>query len=195
MKRTTLAIAVVATTLATDLLVAVRYGDCKEEQNAEKCAALSSSLFSSQVSSDTETKFVMQWDDASKKLLFDGQAISHDTRAPIYDRFSGGTIRGFRFRDASSIDLAPATDRPDEYSLDVGIIGNLASLSDSIKRDGRLHYHVQWDDSKNSWVFEDPRTQEVYQSFVDRYKAFSEPYYSSFNSPLDLVDTYRSYRR
>ena len=198
MKRTYLAVAFVAASLAVVLFSGIALGRNGRVRIEKKIDEGRMSLLSPQISWEEETKYVMQWDDASKKLLFDGQAISHETKAPIYDRFSGGTIRGFRFRGASSIDLAPAPDHPDQYSFDVGTIGNFGGLSKSSKHDGQLHYHVEWDDAKECCVFEeleDPRTQEFHKSFVDGGKVFSRPYYNSFNSPLDLMDTYRSYRR
>jgi hypothetical protein len=151
MKRASREIAIVATLLMTVLLsgmALVRNGHIRTEQ---KDAEPSMNLLLPQSSSEPETKYVMQWDDASKKLLFDGQAVSHAAPTSVI-------VNHTRFLIEK---VAPAPDRPDQYSFDIGIVGNFASPSDSSKYDGQLHYGMQWEDAKERFVFGEPAPEQV----------------------------------
>jgi hypothetical protein len=115
--------------------------------------------------SDLHLDFAMQWDDASKKLLFDGMAIQHGAEKPAYNRFNGnGTIRGFCFRREMS--LAPPPKRPDEYSFDAGTIGDFRVERDRSVHNGRVCFCVEWDDSKERFSIHkaspQPRKEELF---------------------------------
>jgi hypothetical protein len=176
MKKYLLTTAAGAALLAGVAALALQLADCGGPQRkTERCNANVVPLRLSD--SNTGVEFVMQWDDASKKLLFDGQAICHDK--PKRFPFNSGYIT-----DVS--DVVPAPKRPDQYSFDVGTIGDLGVSSNSMKQDGRLHYGIQWDDSKERFMIEKrptSRQEELFQFFVDIP--------TSFNSRLDLMDTRR----
>jgi hypothetical protein len=196
MKKTFLVVAVVTTSLLAVLFSGMALGRDGRDKLERESIAPSLNHFSPQATWEVEIKYVVQWDDASKKLLIDGQAISHETNKPTYDHSAGGSVRGFRFRGA--VDLTPASDHPDQYSFDVGTIGNFVGSVESNQHDGLLHYYVHWDDSKKCFVFDEsviPKPEECFQFFVDGNKDISRPVYTSINSPLDLLDSYRLYHR
>jgi hypothetical protein len=186
MKTTALVVTILATSLVAVLLSGLALGRNGRTRAEQRDAELSPRLLSPQISWETETKYVMQWDERCRMLLFDGLLA-----APRFRRCAGYHMT------VTDVSYSPPS-APDDHSLDAGTVGKLVDLSESNKSDGRLHYHVQWDDSKKCCVFEEleaPRTAEVFQFFVDGGKLSSGRVYNSFNAPLDLLDTYRSYRR
>jgi hypothetical protein len=168
MRRTSLTAAILAVSLAAVFFSGMGLGNPGEkERHGDKGSEFGVNVCSWQISWDSGAKYDMQWDETSKKLLFEGQAISHETPAPAYDRANAyGTIRGFRFRGASSIDLTPARKHPDQYSFDAGSPGASGVLSELNEHDGQLHYCLQWDDSKEWFVGCTPAPEEVKELFT-----------------------------
>ena len=78
MKRISFAIAVFVVTLLAVVSLCGMHCDERRQESKQprRKRAESASNRSSQVSWESGIKFVMQWDDASKKLLFDGYPIS-----------------------------------------------------------------------------------------------------------------------
>ena len=174
MKRTFLAVAVVVASLVAVFFLGVGLGNCDEERHGDRPAEFGLTFSSSHVSSDTSTKYVMQWDDTSKKLLFDGQAISHAAKTFV-------TINGYqRFRVETS---APAPDHADEYSFDVESIGNPGISLDSGKHDGQLHYHIQWDESKRRFLFYEPFPEKPRLELVSNMEIMWQGHNAERQSP------------
>jgi hypothetical protein len=105
-------------------------------------------------------KFVMQWDDARKKFVFDGQAISHKMNPPVY----ANGLRSFAFMSAASTNWVPAPDCPDEYSFDVaGPFGADHLMprdytGDLVRESGAEHgvrFSLSWNGDKGTFVIED----------------------------------------
>ena len=162
MKRTFLAVAVVLASLAAVFCLGIDGGSCQEEQPCAKRFELAMNFPSPQVSWDSESKYVMTWDEASKKLLFNDRAISHGTVTRVCMRFNGVNI-------TNPADDGATPSHPDEYSFDVGTIGDPGVSSDSNKEDGRLCYSIRWDDSKETFTYHEPRPgpiPEVQLSFT-----------------------------
>jgi hypothetical protein len=139
MKRTSFAV-----TLVVVLISGVALGRNGRVRIEKKSDEVRLSLLSSQISWETETKYVMQWDERSKRLLFDGLLASPRVVKPQFHHYAHYNI--------TNPDSMPPI-APDEHSFDAGTVGRLANLSESKKSDGRLHYHIQWDDSKETFVF------------------------------------------
>jgi hypothetical protein len=179
MKKRLLTTSAAAVLLAGGAFFALQLANCGEQRATAKYAKVDilSSLWTDRDVHDMA--YAMQWDDVSKKLLFDGMAIRHDTGRPVYDRFNGnGTIRGMNFRREMS--FVPPPKHPDEYSFDAGTIGELGGPTKTKKEDGQIYYRMQWDESREWFVFEETNLWEPGRSFAGGY--------SSFNSNLDVLD-------
>jgi hypothetical protein len=171
MNKNYFAIAVGAALLVGAALSVVQPGKHGEQRHGAKYS--STTVVPSRLrDSDATIAFVMQWDERSKRLLFDGQAICHDK--PSCFRLNGCNI---------SIEkpFVPPSKCPDRYSFDAGTIGELLASASVQKQDGRIHYRIQWNESKEWFIFDEgtqPRPEDK----------FLLSGYSSFNSNLDTLD-------
>jgi hypothetical protein len=166
MKKRLLTTSAVAVLLAGGAFFALQLANCGEQRITVDRAKVEVNIVPSLLTDfDQCMAYAMQWDDVSKKLLFDGMAIHHDTGRPVYDRFNGnGTIRGMNFRHEMS--LAPPPKHPDEYSFDAGTIGDFCDVQDPSVHNGRLRFCVEWDDSRERFSIRDaippPRNNEIF---------------------------------
>jgi hypothetical protein len=154
MQRIPFALAALVVAALIVSLCGMNRGDSEKEQRASNWAEIKLNR-SLQGPWESGTAFVMQWNDACKKLLFDGYPICHEEQA-VYDTWHGsccGTIRGFSFRGAPLTSSMLAPEHPDEYSFDVQNIGNYVATCDSTEHDSRVHYGMEWNDLKNAFVF------------------------------------------
>lgn len=142
MKKTFLAVAIVAVSLVVILCLSIDGGDCQEKKPGRKHHELTLNL-SPQVLWANEIKYAMQWDDTSKKLLFNGRAASHATATMVYREY--GRVR---ITDPGDDD-APAY----EYSFDVEGVGDTGVSSDFGNKDGQLQYNIQWNDAKEQFMY------------------------------------------
>jgi hypothetical protein len=141
--------------------------------------------------SDAGLEYVMQWDDASKKLLFEGQAIHHDTEREMlaFERLN----KSRHINIGREMRLVPPPKRPDQYSFDVGTIGEIGNPTKATMQNGRLDFHIQWDESTERFICEKKPTWQPGRSFQD--DSFVDIIHSSFNSRLDLLDMMNLYFR
>jgi hypothetical protein len=56
------------------------------------------------------------------------------------------------------------------------------------RKDGQIHYRVEWDDARKALVFHEPRPYPLGVYFALECLSKS---YDSWNSPIDLMDSYR----
>jgi hypothetical protein len=150
MQRTAFAIAAIAVAIAFVSLCGMHWDNCKEQQHAGNCTGMSLNC-SPRGPWDSGMTFVMQWNDACKKLVFEGRPICHAKPAVRYGYCGGGRVE--IVDPAPLISPALAADHPDEYSFDVQNIGNLDGLSDSTVHDGQIRYGMEWNDGRDAFVF------------------------------------------
>jgi hypothetical protein len=194
MKKHLLSTAAAVVLLAGGTFFALQFANCgKQQQELERSEA---NVAPSRLSdSYAGIEYEMQWNQASRKLLFDGMAIHHETEQEKAAR-EGLNRMSWRPRFAREMMLVPPPKHPDEYSFDAGTIGDLGRSSQAGRYDGQLHYHIEWDDAKNRCVFKEleaPRTEENSQLFVEGGNASFGSICDSFNSRLDLLDSYLLY--
>jgi hypothetical protein len=142
MKRTSLKVALVASSLVAVLFAGMALGRNGRTAVEQKGAEVDLKFHSPQISWEAETKYVMKWDERCKRLLFDGRLASPKVIKPRFRHPSCNIV---------GVSLEPPS-TPDEYSFDAGTVGKLVDLAESAKHDGRLQYHIQWDDSKEWFV-------------------------------------------
>lgn len=140
----TIAVLVVATAV-----ISLR-GNGKEQRQASNFAEISVNR-SLHVPWKSGTEFVMQWNDACKKLLFDGYPICH-AKPKVHDVWCGGG----RVQIVEAVDVVvssvPASDRPDEYSFDSQCIGGLAASCAPARHDGLIHFGMEWNAAEDRSV-------------------------------------------
>jgi len=116
MQRIPFAIAMFAVAITITSFCATPWGNCKQPLAAGNYAEISLNR-PFRVPWEDGTTFVMHWNDACKKFLFDGYPICH-AKPKVYDGWHGSA----RVRIIDPVDLvssAPASEHPDEYSFDV----------------------------------------------------------------------------
>ena len=121
MQKTAFTIAVLVVAIAVVSLRGLKRG--KEPRRAAQNAEISLKC-SPDIAWETGTKFHMQWNDATKKMVFDG---------PF-----GWNVIGFSWCQVRSLQ------RNAEFNFDVGNAFERAVASDSDKSDGRIHYGMEW---------------------------------------------------
>jgi hypothetical protein len=196
MQRIPFAMAMFAVAFAVVSLCGMQDSNSKQGRQAGKWAEISLNR-SLQVSWDGGTTFAMQWNDACKKLIFDGYPICHATPV-VYDCWRGGG----RVRISDPVELVssrPAPNRPDEYSFDVQNIAGHVATSDSTDQDGRIHYGIEWDDSAECFLIdgrERPANPDIFIIFVsnDERRALFTGIHTSFDTDLDRFDGSRNWR-
>jgi hypothetical protein len=156
MNKNCFAIAVSAALIAGVAFSAVLPGDCGERRgNAERSKA---EVVPSRLSdSDATIDFVMQWDNASKKLLFDGQAVCHDK--PTGFKLNGCNI-------TLEMQFVPPPKCPDEYSLDAGASGDFNIVRDPSVHNGRVCFCIEWDDSRERFSIRNASPQPKEELFM-----------------------------
>jgi hypothetical protein len=137
----------------------VRSGNCSRAKQGRVGAEFGLNFSSSSVAWNTSIawpKFAMQWDDARKKLVFDGRPVSHG-KVPV------DCIYGMRISNDDLTDEA-APDCPDEYSFDVaGPFGAVHLMprdctGDLVRESGAEHdirFSLHWNEDKGTFVIEE----------------------------------------
>jgi hypothetical protein len=154
MKKIPFAIAVLVVAIAITSLCRVNAGNNKEEKQVVKSAEISLNR-TLRAPWESGITFAMQWNDACKKLLFDGYPMCHEDPV-VYVCWRGGGR--MTITDGPRLTCStPAPEHPDEYSFHVDNIGGLAASSDSITQDGLVHYTLEWSEAKGAFVFPEQR--------------------------------------
>jgi hypothetical protein len=156
MNKNCLAIAVSAALIAGVAFSAVLPGDCGERRRSverSKAEVVPSRLNDS----DATIDFAMQWDNASKKLLFDGQAVCHD-------KPTGFKLNGCNITVEKQF-VTPPT-RPDEYSFDAAAIGGFNIVRDPSVHNGRVCFCVEWDEWQERFSIRETSPQPKAEIFM-----------------------------
>jgi hypothetical protein len=188
MKRTLFNVAVILPLLVAAFLFGVRYGHVKRQSSDQRCEqrATASASQSEQVAGMT---YIMQWDDTTKKLLFNGQPLSHWANTGSWKWSSR------RFRVESP---APAAvDGPDEYSFHVVPCRGSVDERDAaglLNRNGQLRYLLDWDDHTERFLFHGEPTKHwgTYNSLIasnESLPASSPSYPSPWEATLPGCNT------
>jgi hypothetical protein len=154
MKKRLLTTSAAAVLLAGGAFFALQLANCGEQRATAKHAKVDilSSLWTDCDVHDMA--YAMQWDDVSKKLLFDGMAICHDKPRLCHINFSDGR------------EFVPPPKHPDEYSFDAGTIGDFCAVQDLSIHNGQIRFCLEWDDSQERFLIRDasppPRNDEVF---------------------------------
>jgi hypothetical protein len=154
----------VATVLLASLIAAsfccMRSGDCGEKRNACQWPHVSLKC-SPQVAWDDGVTFVMQWNDACKKMVFDGHPLSHGCRHVASCRYV-----------CIADPVEPPLDKKDQYSFDAGSVGVPADSTASSNQDGRLHFVIEWSDSRNWFAIAEPPPAPPQEIFTFNLSGF-----------------------
>lgn len=106
--------------------------------------------------SSEQIEYMMQWNDARKRLLFDGKAIRHDDPTYCLDNLRGYNYRGSMAR---LCEFTSAPTQPDPYSFHVDKIGELGNPAETKRHYGRIDFHLQWDEAANRFVAVEPEPE------------------------------------
>jgi hypothetical protein len=154
MQRTPFAIAVFVVAIVMISFCRVHRSNCEEERQAGNWTEISLNR-SLQVPRESGTTFVMQWNDACKKLIFDGHPLSHGCR-PVASR-----------PDVCIADpIQPPLDKKDQYSFDAGSFGVPADSTPSRNQDGRLRFAIEWSESRNWFAIPEPPPAPLQEVFT-----------------------------
>lgn len=131
------------------------------EKPAKKAQPAKSEVVPSRLTDSwDQIEYTIQWNDACKRLLFDGQAICHDTP-------KGRLING-RAWVSDVRDFVPAPTQPDKYSLHVELILEPRPATDATAAKGRLNFDIQWDEAKGRFRYPKVDMWKSGSSFVSQ---------------------------
>jgi hypothetical protein len=150
MKRTLPAIAALAASLAAVFFLGMHCGSCPKERCGGENSEFGLNLLASRSSAAAEAKFIMQWDNARKKLVFNDKSISHEWK-------NVGNAWNCK-KYAVEYSAAPA-----EYSFDWESIRDSRASLNLGKIDGQLHYYIEWDESNKRFQYDESQFPSRYQ--------------------------------
>lgn len=151
MKKTFLAVAIVAVSLVVVLCLSIDGGNCQERQPSARREKVAMDYSPKALWADGP-KYAIPLNDPNRELLNNDWSGSPRMARRVPERYGRINVTDpvvFLNNDAPTT----AASHRDKYGLDPESINNPYLSSKMSKKDDWLHYDIQWDDSKEWFVY------------------------------------------